>query len=229
MPIPTSFYVWSGPVASLQALGMGVAVLVFVVFLKAVLFAAFLRAAWKQAFVHMVLANVITTVAGLAAGFLFTSGPCLFFGMILLTAATTALTEQTRQAFPPESSWAREGRLYRLTVPLPVLTMFATIIFLNAAVGAERTSLGHYLAWKSAALFSSFILTLPLTIAIEALLIMRFANVAPREGQEILSAAARATLATFFILFSLGAAIAIPRRLANPGGLMRGDWFRNNY
>ncbi|MDK2971054.1 MAG: hypothetical protein PWP23_809 [Candidatus Sumerlaeota bacterium] len=221
-PIPVLFFLWSGPANGAGFLAGSLAVFVLVIAAKCAIFGrlgpeGFGVNAWR-----MLLANIVSTVAGLFVGGSFASSA---FSLLMLLALIVL-------AFPAGriltqglagTKWEKTSGA-KLAGILLVLAIFSSVAFTVFLISIHP-DLHIVLYWtvKVATLFCGLGTSIVLTSILEALVIARISPV--NDHGEILRAAVAANLWTFFGVFLIGAIIAFPVRMKRPRDfLMPRSW-----
>jgi len=221
-PIPVIYFGLAGPAASAAFLWRGVAVLVFVVFVKSILFAAFAKCGWGRGSLAMLAANVVTTIAGVLVGVPMAAGPGVFVGYALLAAFAWGAGGWLAEAVADtEWRWLTRGRFFGWSL---VLAFVSSALASGLTFGqAADLPIVAYLAMKSVVLFLLFLVSLGMTIGWELAVV---AKLTPDDADpdNLVRAAVRANLLTFFGVFLVGAIVAIPIRMRRrdfryPGGV----------
>lgn len=218
-PIPFAFALFAGPGATEAYFLRGVGVLAIVVAIKSAIFGCYLREHFGRAVFAMLLANLVSTVVGFVVGALAGSAVLVIGAAIatwiIVDLAATRVGEPVAAAYPLLKFPAFLG------ISSFVLTFAGCLTILLGVT--QSVPDGHFVPWiywiaKPVGAFLILIPSLLLTILVEFTIAAALMPAVDRPL--VFRAAARATLWTFFGVFFIAAAVALPKRLRRPGYLM---------
>lgn len=211
-PVPFVAAMFAGPgPTEAYILGTG-GVLAVVVAIKCAIFGWYLRDVFGSAIFAMLVANVASTVVGTFLGAMLATPPVAWISAIL----TGVVIFLAARKFDSEVT---EGRPFlrhpgRLGFYGAIVAFLAMAVGGGAIFGADRDS--DSVPWVYFALkFLSLLLALLPSLLLTILLEFRIASSMLSESgrARVFRAAAGATLWTFFGIFFIGAALALPKRL----------------
>ena len=184
---------------------------------KCILFAFLVRNVnWLKAVLLMFIANIITSIFGIALVGAISLFPLSLILLPLIcyiaTLPSKSLRKRMAQKFP---EWLAPGEVAAflfLAVPLNGILFFA-------AEHANPHS-GSYWLLKLAYIYAGLAIGIGMTTLWEEWLVFGFAK--PKSETNFLPAVLRTNLYTFLVLAFIGAVYALPQRLSHPSFLLIG-------
>jgi hypothetical protein len=209
-PIPWMIYAWTGPSLSTLLLFKTLAILIFVVAIKSVLFTFFLGKGIVRGLLAMVVANAVSTVPGVLQSLMFAAPVMYVTGLLLLFASAYVVGSFFGSLQGPGGkAITTSGTGFAL------LTVLAAIVSSFLAMCAASYSWGGssmpFWVMKTGALFVALLFGIAMTTGWESLVAARF--FAGDDRLAVANAALKANLWTFFGIFFVGAIIALPIRM----------------